>query len=336
MKKDLPGKKMNSQYPGLETLSFCIAWLEQLLAILSEPFLIACASLAAMDFVTGGKLLAVPIITYIWAGSLAVAVSACFIVTWRRAITALAFNNYGAAAGLGLLGLVLGVVDWSAVDVQSLQQTLGISLPSALAMLGLNIALLTHLRAAVAISMAVVVSISNHTAVTTAQAPRRRVVLFDRILNQVAPVVSDEIEQSQLQVIITQEIEQHMSKLSSEQVEQLEQHVSSLSSDYMSSEQIEQSEQERNQLERDPEQVLKQIERDKHRLSSEQSKRLSIDDIAIERVREVLSTDPGCSDRELGRQAGLAPATAKKYRLLIAAGEYEHQVNPPLERGASA
>ena len=187
------------QYPGLKTLSYYIGFLEQLLAILSEPLLIACAALAVVDFVTGGKLLTLPAIMYIWAGSLAVAVTACFIVTWRRAIYALTLNRYGAALGLVMLGLALGVVDWSAVDVQSLQQTLGLSFSSALAELNLNIILITHLRSGVAIAMAIVVAMSNHAQVASATAPKRRLVLVDKVLDAIAPVVEGQPQPLQLE-----------------------------------------------------------------------------------------------------------------------------------------
>ena len=37
----------------------------------------------------------------------------------------------------------------------------------------------------------------------------------------------------------------------------------------------------------------------------------------LERVAQVLTEHPNCSDRELGKRSGLAPATAKKYRSII-------------------
>ncbi len=182
--------RLDGEYPGLNGLSYLIGYLEQLLAILSEQLLIGCAALAVVDFITGGRLLQLPAIMYVWAGSLAIAVSACFIVTWRRAIRAFTLNYYGAAIGLCVMGIALGMVDWAAIDVQSLQQTMGVSFTSALAALNLNIILITHLRSAVAIAMAVVVAISNHTAVTTAQRPARRLILVERLLDRIAPVVS--------------------------------------------------------------------------------------------------------------------------------------------------
>jgi hypothetical protein len=181
--------RLDGQYPGLNSLSYLIGYLEQLLAILSEPLLIGCAAVAVIDFITGGRLLELPIIMYAWAGSLAIAVSATFIVTWRRAIRAFTLNYYGAGVGLAIMGIALGVVDWAAVDVQSLMQTLGVSFTTALSQLDLNIILITHLRSGVAIAMAVVVAISNHTAVTTAQRPARRLILVERLLDKIAPVV---------------------------------------------------------------------------------------------------------------------------------------------------
>jgi hypothetical protein len=187
-----PRSSLDGQYPGLNWLAWAIGYLEQFLAILSEPLLIACAALAVVDFITGGKLLTVPVIEYSWAGSLAVAVSACFIVTWRRSIKAFTLNYYGTASGLAVLGFVLGLVDWAAIDVQSLQQTLGISFSSALTQLGLNIVIITHLRSAVAIAMAVVVAVSNHTAITAAHAPKRHLAFLDKMLDRVAPVTAEQ------------------------------------------------------------------------------------------------------------------------------------------------
>lgn len=191
---------LDGQYPGLNGLSWAIGYLEAALAIISEPLLIGCASLAVIDFITAGRLLAIPFIMYLWAGSLAIAVTACFIVTWRRAIRAFSAHYYGAGIGLGLLGLALGVVDWAAIDVQSLQQTLGVSFISALAQLNLNIIFITHVRSAVAIAMAVVVAVSNHTAVSTAVAPKRRLVFLDKMMDKIAPVVDAATVQSQVVV----------------------------------------------------------------------------------------------------------------------------------------
>ncbi len=155
-------------------------------------------ALAVVDFITGWRLLELPAIMYVWAGSLAIAVSACFIVTWRRAITAFTLNYYGAAIGLCIMGIALGLVDWAAIDVQSLQQTLGVSFTNAMAALNLNINLITHLRSGVAIAMAVVVAISNHTAVTTAQRPARRLLFVEAVLDKIAPVVDTQVDQVQV------------------------------------------------------------------------------------------------------------------------------------------
>jgi hypothetical protein len=199
-------ERLDGKYPGLSGLSYWIGYLEQFLAIISEPLLMVCAAIAVIDFMTGGRLLALPVLTYLWAGSLAMAVTACFIVTWRRAIKAFTLNRYGMSIGLALLGLLLGIVDFAAVAVQTLQQTLTISFAQALALLNLNIVFITYMRSAVTMGMAVVVAVSNHTAVTTAQAPKRRLVFLEQALNAVAPVVSGE-EVAPIDVPITQELE---------------------------------------------------------------------------------------------------------------------------------
>lgn len=52
---------------------------------------------------------------------------------------AFAFNRSGMSIGLALLGLPLGIVDFAAVAVQSLQQTLTITFAQALALLNVNV-----------------------------------------------------------------------------------------------------------------------------------------------------------------------------------------------------
>jgi hypothetical protein len=217
---ELPQKEkmsLDGNYPGLNGLSWAIGYAEQFLAIISEPLLIVCAALAVVDFMTGGRLLALPLLNYTWAGSLAMAVTACFIVTWRRAIKACTLNRYGVSIGLALLGIILGIVDFAAVAVQALQQTLNISFAQALALLNLNVVVITYTRAGVTIAMAVVVALSNHAAVTTAQAPKRRLAFLEKALNKVAPIVSSE-ETPIAQEIITpdpeQEVEQRAEKQS--------------------------------------------------------------------------------------------------------------------------
>ena len=43
---------LDGSYPGLNMLSWSIGYLEQFLAILSEPLLIVCAAIAVIDFMT--------------------------------------------------------------------------------------------------------------------------------------------------------------------------------------------------------------------------------------------------------------------------------------------
>jgi hypothetical protein len=187
-----PTRSLDGEYPGLNSLTYAIGYLEQALSILSEPLLIGCSALAVVDFITGGGILALPLFTYLWASALAIAVTACFIVTWRRALRAFGQNRYVASFFLALLGMLLGLVDWTAVATQSLQQALHIGFVPALRALGVDVFWITNIRAAVAISMAIVVAISNHTAVTTAHAPKRRLAAWDSLLDRIAPVVEQQ------------------------------------------------------------------------------------------------------------------------------------------------
>jgi hypothetical protein len=208
---------LDGNYPGLNGISWGIGYLEQTLSVISEPLLLVCAAIAVIDSITGGHLMEIGLINYTWAAALAIAVTACFIVTWRRSFRAFGYNRYGAGIGLAFLGSLLGLVDLAAIAIQALQQTLNISFAQALAMLNLNIVVMTYIRSFVAIAMAVVVAVSNNTAVTAAQAPKRRLAFLEKALDTLASVVSDETAQP-AQTVITpsteQEVEQRVPKQS--------------------------------------------------------------------------------------------------------------------------
>ena len=337
---------LDGQYPGLNGISWAIGYLEQFLAVISEPLLIGCAALAVIDFITGGHLMEVAFINYTWAASLAIAVTACFIVTWRRSIRAFGYNRYGAGVFLGCLGILLGLVDFAAIAVQTLQQTLTISFAQALTMLNLNVVAMTYIRSIVAIAMAVVVAVSNNTAITTAQAPKRRLAFLDKALNKFAPVVSSEqtlsaqIGASPAQVVSTQEPEPPVKRLETKQPARL--HIvepglqlstieqamyDALMSNPEDAKELARIAQE-NSME-DFIALLKvrysqyaeyitpaRVARVKQRLEREQASHAS-EQSPLERVKRVLNERPECSDRRLGALTNLAPATAKKYRQLL-------------------
>ena len=85
----------------------------------------------------------------------------------------------------------LGAVDWSAADVQSLQQTLGLSFSAVLVQLKLNVVEITHLRSGAVIAMAVVIAVSHHAQVSHATAPKRHIV-FRQGTRKKAPIVTVE------------------------------------------------------------------------------------------------------------------------------------------------
>src|SRR6266568_1606387 len=70
------------------------------------------------------------------------------------------------------------------------------------------VSIITHMRAAVAIAMAVVAAISNHTAVTQATAPKRRRKIVDSILDKIALVVEDTTENEPPIVAVTEQTEE--------------------------------------------------------------------------------------------------------------------------------
>jgi hypothetical protein len=228
--------------------------------------------IAVIDFMTGGHLMDVTAISYTWASALALAVTASFIITWRRAATALHLNRYFLSVCLAFLGVLLGIVDCAALATKGLQQMLNIPFAQALTWLYLNPVLMVYIRSVVAVAILVVVALSNHLAITTASAPKRRLALWDKMLNQLAPVVSSEDNQG--------------------------------------------IQEDRNEQPSEVEQVISQPAQ----LSI--VKRSSEGD-NLARVRQALSQEPGCSDRKLGKLAGVSAITAKRYRLMLSESDKE-------------
>src|SRR6266699_1615374 len=183
---------LDNDYPELNGFKYAIGYLEQALNIASEPLLAACFVIAVIDVMTGGHLMDVEVVSYTWATALALAVTANFIITWRRSATALHLNRYGTSITLAILGVLLGIVDCAALAIKRLQQMLNIPFAQALTWLYLNPVLMVYIRSIVAVSILVVVALSNHLAITTAQAPKRRLTLWDKALNKLAPVVSSD------------------------------------------------------------------------------------------------------------------------------------------------
>jgi hypothetical protein len=117
---------LDNDYPGLNGFKYAIGYLEQALNIASEPLLAACFVIAVIDVMTGGHLMDIELISYTWATALALAVTANFIITWRRSATALHLNRYGTSITLAILGVLLGIVDCAALAIKGLQQMLNI------------------------------------------------------------------------------------------------------------------------------------------------------------------------------------------------------------------
>jgi hypothetical protein len=77
--------------------------------------------------------------------------------------------------------------------LQLLQQSLSISFDQALAALGINIVILTYARALVAVFLGAVLALSNvetemsDSSQSVATRPKRRIAIFDKMLDRVAP-----------------------------------------------------------------------------------------------------------------------------------------------------
>jgi len=204
---------LDNDYPELNGFKYAIGYLEQALNIASEPLLAACFVIAVIDV-----------------------------------MTALHLNRYGTSITLAILGVLLGIVDCAALAIKRLQQMLNIPFAQALTWLYLNPVLMVYIRSIVAVSILVVVALSNHLAITTAQAPKRRLTLWDKALNKLAPVVSSD-QTPTAQPVSTPDTEQEVKQVAPKQSAR-----------------------------------LRIVE-------------MNTDENPLERVRQVLSEKPDCSDR---------------------------------------
>ena len=104
-----------SELPLLAGLATCLRWLEELVALVSGPLLVAGLGISLVDLLTDGKLLATrPLLLYAWAISQTIGVDAQLVGAFAKARQALRARRYGELAGLLVLGCALAWVGFLA------------------------------------------------------------------------------------------------------------------------------------------------------------------------------------------------------------------------------
>lgn len=286
--------EQDNQYRGLPRILHGVRWTQHLLAIVAEVLILVSFAMSGMDVSLSGVMTGIVWLKWAWGAAFALGIDTSFVIAWVRVRQCALARNWNGLVWNILLAVGMSFIVFQPVAIQLLQQAMGIGFNQALAQLGINLIILVYARAGVAVFLGAILAMTNvESAMKNAPVPaqaKRRLIIFDKVLNQIAPVMSDTIERAGAQ------IEQGDNQDSDQALAQIERTVITPVQD-------------------DP---AKQI-------ASARVTRLSIVPVdteltPVDRVKQVLSDHPDCSDRELGRLSGLAPATAKKYKAMLNQG----------------
>lgn len=277
-------KKFASEYGGLGRLLHIVRWTQHLLAIIAEVLILLSFAMSGMDVSLGGVMAGVPLLKVLWAGMFALGIDTAFALSWVRLRQCAMRRQWLPFVWNLLLALAMSIIVFQPLAIQLLQQSLDLNFAQAVTNLGVNIVLLTYARSAVAVFLGAILAMTNvesamvgHAEQGSAQ-PKRKIIILERLLDKVAPVISsDTVESAQpAQTTITEAVPAQIPVTTA-------QHDADL-------------------------RAIQQLRAQK--VSEIDLSGLS----GYERVVRVLSLFPNVSDRELGRLSKLSAATAKKHR----------------------
>jgi hypothetical protein len=320
----------SNHYRGLPRLLYSVRWAQHLLAIVAEVIILLSFAMSGMDVSLGGVMASVPLLKILWAGMFALGIDTAFALSWVRVRQSVLHRRWLAFTWNLLLASGMSVIVFQPIAIQLLQQSLDIDFTQAVSNLGINIVFLTYARAAVAVALGAILAMTNVESETSEQrvltGPQRKLILFERLLNRVAPVVSQEAPPAQ--VAVSEDVEAQtpaqiptnedisgqptvllpiVSAPAPAPVTQPE--AASATNGPQASEPAPAAT-ESPAVATTPEERAQAVSKlDLTSLS------------AYERVTKVLSLFPDVSDRELGRLSQLAPATAKKHRETFKKGQ---------------
>lgn len=127
------------ELPMLAGIGAFVTWCEDLLAVLSGPILTAGLAIALIDLLSDGQLFTrLPMLLWVWAGSMALGLDAQFIGSSAKLARAMRQRRPWVAFGYILLCLALGYVAFLATYVFAVQEANGISTTEALSRLGMD------------------------------------------------------------------------------------------------------------------------------------------------------------------------------------------------------
>lgn len=131
--------------PLLGAISAFLLWMEQLIGLLSAPMLTAGLLIGLISLLSDGRLLlAAPGLLYAWAIALSIGVDGQLVGTWYRVsvVARDASLSWGRKSlkltGLILLGVALAYVAYISALIFSMQQSYHLTIPQALAQMGMD------------------------------------------------------------------------------------------------------------------------------------------------------------------------------------------------------
>lgn len=274
----------SSRYSGLGTLLYAVRWSQHLLSIIAEVLILLSFAMSGMDVSLGGVLAGIPLFKVLWAGMFALGIDTAFALSWVRVRQCASRRQWLSFIWNLLLALSMSLVVFQPLALQLLQQSLDLNFSQAVVSLGINIVFLTYARSGVAVFLGAILAMTNVESAMVEQheqgstPPKRRLILLERVLDKVAPVVSSAVvEPAQpAQVTVTEAVPAQIPASTAPAFADL---------------------------------------RAMQQLRAQKVSKLGLNGLSgYERVVRVLELFPDVSDRELGKLSGLAPATAKKHR----------------------
>jgi hypothetical protein len=197
----------------------------------------------------------------------------------------------------------MSVIVFQPIAIQLLQQSLDIDFAQAVSNLGINLDFLTYARAAVAVALGAILAMTNVESEIGEQrvltGPQRKIVLFERLLNQIAPIVSEEAPPAHVAVSEDVQAQTTAQIPTNEDIAKQPTMLLPIVSAPAPAP-VAQPEVRTDTKPQEREQTVRWL--DLSGLST------------AERVAKVVALFPDVSDRELAKLSGVSAATAKKYR----------------------
>lgn len=189
-------KQQDNQYKGLPTLLHKVRWTQRFFAILAEVLILVAFFASGMDVGVGGIMANATGLKWAWAAIFALGVDTSFVVSWVRCRQmGLSFHLlWGIPVALGMSFVV-----FEPVVIQLMQASLNVDFNQAVSMLGINIVILVYARSLIAVILGAVLALTNvesemlqSNTSNTIQTARRRLIVFDKMLDKIAPVEHDQ------------------------------------------------------------------------------------------------------------------------------------------------